>query len=69
MTQHLETRFICDRCKDEDTLPVGGLSSVVPQGWLIMRIGGETDMPPAHLCQDCAKHFNVFMQCKQGTLI
>ena len=61
VTAHPLTQHVCDRCQAELATIVQS-KPVLPEGWLVLRIGDDPHIPPAHLCTECTKLFNQFMQ-------
>ena len=64
MTMQPETRFRCDRCHAEVSVPLNDQPSLdrgkPPGDWLVMYLHGPTGSPQ-HLCPDCTKKFDGFM--------
>ena len=64
MTHQQETRYRCDRCGTEATLPHNSQPSLErgqpPEGWAVLIIGNPTH-PPQHLCPKCNTLFGAFM--------
>ena len=65
MTGHPIVRYQCDRCGATEDVPVENKPPqeriAGPSDWLLLRIGGDLTIPPAHLCGECYKAFTVFM--------
>jgi DNA-directed RNA polymerase subunit RPC12/RpoP len=64
MTHRAETRYICDRCSEEEVVEMANspvpMRTGGPENWLPLSTGrGET--PLQHLCPTCTKEFHLFM--------
>lgn len=70
MTMQPQMRFLCDRCKTEDVLPMssGPASGRYdpPVGWVTLRLTADVSIPAGHLCLDCNTALTKFMEATDG---
>lgn len=64
MTMQQETRFRCDRCRTEISVPMNDQPALErgkpPSEWRTLWIGANTN-PPTHLCPECGPLFESLM--------
>lgn len=69
MSAFPETRYQCDCCFVEATMPVQNTPvhtrAAGPEGWTAMTIGTEPNTPLTHLCGACSVRFSAFMGNEQ----
>jgi hypothetical protein len=69
MTMQQETRFRCDRCFVEVSVPMNEQPAMErgkpPDGWLILHVATNTS-PAWHLCPGCRERFDALMREKGG---
>lgn len=62
MTQQIETRFRCDRCRNECYVAHNDQPALErgrpPQDWTPLRVG---EGPPLHLCAECSIDFATWL--------
>jgi hypothetical protein len=65
MTQQPETRFICDRCKTEISVPMNDQPAKdhgkAPGDWVVLHINSVT-VPAHHLCPECGPLFFAYLE-------
>ena len=61
MTMRPLMDYLCDRCNAQSATQLENKARL-PEGWCQLRIGEDPSTPPAHLCTECVKLFNAFMQ-------